>query len=120
MRSKCTRRHSSLPSLLLGLALVVGCAVVSGNNSSSGCGEEDGSGGEEGYLEEGEEEEEPGWWLSNLTNRTNYTELCTGKLDLNSSEPVYSYRENSTNSNCKCVVLCAVWAECSLAGCYHS
>lgn len=33
------------------------------------------------------------WWLGNLTNGS---ELCMGMIDINSSEPIYSFLENST------------------------
>lgn len=60
---------------------------------------------EQGPDSSGTEEKE-WWWQENVSNGTNFTELCSGMIDVNSSEPIYSYPENNTGgnfSNCKCV-----------------
>ncbi len=37
------------------------------------------------------------WWPENLT--ANFTELCSGMIDVNSSEPIYSFPRNATDGN---------------------
>lgn len=46
-----------------------------------------------------DEDQEKDWWLENATNQTNFTELCSGMMDMNSSEPISSYPKNSSYGN---------------------
>ena len=81
------------PWLKLLAVLVLYLIVASGDDCEQGnCEEEDERSGLE--WEEGWQ-----WWLENATNGTNYTELCTGMINTNSSEPSSSYPEDETIAN---------------------
>ena len=46
------------------------------------------------------------WWADNLT--ANFTELCSGMIDTNSTDPIYSFPRNSSDGNysyCKIRIL---------------
>lgn len=104
MRSRRARSVTRPPAWLTPLVVLVlyHCVAIRGNSGEKSC--EEGSGGEE-----------KDWWLDNFTNRTNYTELCTGMIDINSSEPIYSYPENNTASNySNCELVSEVSLVCSL------
>lgn len=78
--------------------LLVSCApaIIRGSFDShfrAGCNQDIDSGGESG-LGSGDEQD---WWLENITNSTNFTELCSGVMDSNSSDFIYSNPEESTS-----------------------
>lgn len=86
-----SRRGTRPPAWLSPVVVLVLCYVAMEGN----CG---GAGGE---LEVGSGVEDKEWWLENLTNGTNFTELCTGMIDINSSEPIYSNYTAGNYSHCK-------------------
>ena len=70
-------------------------AIIRGSfdgNFQASCSGDSDSGDGSG-LWSGDEED---WWLENITNGT---ELCSGVMDSNSSDFIYSHPEDSTSGN---------------------